>query len=993
MIVLYDSTERDFVSLGLGVLSDVKSCKITEGLNEEYELEMEYPITGQHYKDILYRRIILAKPNIVDNPQPFRIYYISKPLNGMVTINAQHISYDASGETIRPFSSVVGLDTALIAIQEHNIFGDNSKFELYTDKLSSASMALLAPCSLRSLLAGQRGSLLDIYGGEYKFDKWEIHLNNRRGGNRGYQIKYGVNMTEMEHELSSEKVYTGIYPFYSSTNLEITTEEKPYYEEFYPIAGETQFSLRWLNRNPQSTEPYIYRTPNWPIKVKMDNDPANDLIVQYHYASDAEVQALKHSVYINPNAIYYSINWFQNITPVIGHVYNIVDANENPSELRNTYWMWNDTPDNQHYTQIDESMDGIYVDHTNDPEVPIPKAKKYVKEEKEKTYLIDLTCGIDAYINEGVEPFSSNWLKDNNNIVYEPINGQNYIIKTESEYLNKRYTWNSSTNLYVEDLSNGVYWLTSPDAEDQNILTLDLTSDFSEVPTVAQLRDRTKKYVSDNKIGQLKESTTVSFVRLSDSSEYDYLSQLENIELGDDVEIINEKLGVHTTLRVITTTFNPITNQYIEIELGEKGGSLVNNVVTSGDNVSTLSNDAEYTNPTKVSSLIAKSITADYIQAMNAAFTEAQISKLMSGEIVISGKIAGGEININEAFIVDQNGNTYIKNLSKIDAIDLNNGFFKNLFLTYMNATDGVTTTNIDFTNGISLEQEQKDISFQDMYYSNLIGQIIEKGYNRVTRKYEISLEFKLGNNTWKDPLNPSLGPIEYYVTDPDIQEPYGSDWLVGPDGKSFKPQYGYIYYVISPTVSPSNKGYYIWTGVEYRSIGSDPYIPQTPDSSTHPTPATDWTLKFYYTDRWKINHGVSVPIHLGPNEWSITKEVLTGWSVSNDTVEFVGKNYLNFSDGLSLNANFSPKDTNAYTLGANNKRWKEVYTEHYQVDATLQSILSRLNANFSPKDTKTYTLGANNKRWKEVYTENYEVDATLKSILTRLSALDGQNY
>ena len=111
MIILYEKNERHFTSLGLGVLRDALSCGVSEGLNDAYELEMEYPIDGLHFNKIILQRIIFAKPNQYDNPQPFRIYNITKPLNGIITINAEHISYDMSGYTVKPFDAIDLEDT------------------------------------------------------------------------------------------------------------------------------------------------------------------------------------------------------------------------------------------------------------------------------------------------------------------------------------------------------------------------------------------------------------------------------------------------------------------------------------------------------------------------------------------------------------------------------------------------------------------------------------------------------------------------------------------------------------------------------------------------------------------------------------------------------------------------------------------------------------------------------------------------------------------
>ena len=107
--------------------------------------------------------------------------------------------------------------------------------------------------------------------------------------------------------------------------------------------------------------------------------------------------------------------------------------------------------------------------------------------------------------------------------------------------------------------------------------------------------DKAEQYLKDNDLTKLKESITISFIKLSDSPEYEHLKALEIVELGDEINVIYEELGINSKHRVIATHYNVLTDSYDEIELGEKTAKITNNIVSSGDNVSSLKNDAEYT--------------------------------------------------------------------------------------------------------------------------------------------------------------------------------------------------------------------------------------------------------------------------------------------------------------------------------------------------------------------------------------------------------------
>ena len=81
---LYNSNETDFSGGGVGFLSDCTRCVVTEERNGVYECEFSYPMDGQHYSEIEPDMIIKVKPNEMSDPQLFRIYRTSKPINGIV---------------------------------------------------------------------------------------------------------------------------------------------------------------------------------------------------------------------------------------------------------------------------------------------------------------------------------------------------------------------------------------------------------------------------------------------------------------------------------------------------------------------------------------------------------------------------------------------------------------------------------------------------------------------------------------------------------------------------------------------------------------------------------------------------------------------------------------------------------------------------------------------------------------------------------------------
>ena len=198
MILLFSPTETAFANNGLGALADAISCSVAEERNGAYELEMQYPITGLHYTDIANRCLIYCKPDPYRDPQPFRIYRITKPLSGRVTIYARHISYDLSGVVASPFTA--GSAPAALAGMKANATPSTSPFEFWTDKTTAGNFTVSAPTSERALLGGTSGSLLDVYGGEYEFDKYTVRLWSARGQDSGVTIRYGKNLTDLQQD-------------------------------------------------------------------------------------------------------------------------------------------------------------------------------------------------------------------------------------------------------------------------------------------------------------------------------------------------------------------------------------------------------------------------------------------------------------------------------------------------------------------------------------------------------------------------------------------------------------------------------------------------------------------------------------------------------------------------------------------------------------------------------------------------------------------------
>lgn len=218
--ILFPSTATEFNTQGLGVLTDAISCTVNEERNGAFELTMQYPDTGVHFDEITDRCIIYAIPSPYRAPQPFRIYRITRPMNGIIMVYAQHITYDLSGVPLNPFTAINAPD-ALSKLSLNAAV--DSPFTFWTDKSTVASFAVSTPSSTRSVLGGSSGSILDVYGGEYEWDGFTVRLYGHRGYDNGVVISYGKNLTDIEQDRNISNVATGIYPYWTNAEGALVT--------------------------------------------------------------------------------------------------------------------------------------------------------------------------------------------------------------------------------------------------------------------------------------------------------------------------------------------------------------------------------------------------------------------------------------------------------------------------------------------------------------------------------------------------------------------------------------------------------------------------------------------------------------------------------------------------------------------------------------------------------------------------------------------------
>lgn len=223
--ILYESTETAFTSNGLGRLRDCIECRVTEARNSVYECDFSYPVDGHNYDLIQLGRIIACEHDDTDDIQPFDIVSCTRPLNGVVSFHAVHISYRqskmvASGTNINSLSDAFSMLSNAVP---------SNPFSYVTDQTGATGYMAAAdgkPKSVRQMLGGVEGSILDTYRGEYKWDKWTVSLLTNRGVARDFTIRYGVDLTDYNEDIDYSESYSAVVPFWSGADALVVGDKQ-----------------------------------------------------------------------------------------------------------------------------------------------------------------------------------------------------------------------------------------------------------------------------------------------------------------------------------------------------------------------------------------------------------------------------------------------------------------------------------------------------------------------------------------------------------------------------------------------------------------------------------------------------------------------------------------------------------------------------------------------------------------------------------------------
>lgn len=214
MLILYGKKETEFKGLGLGVLKEVQNDEVREVLNSQFELTLQYPVTGRLFDRLETNCWIKARPNPLQEPQPFRIYRITKVMNGWVTVYARHLCYQLKNYIVEACHVSMNPISEEVADLAGHIYPE-CPFVFWSDATEeNVSLDAEAPVSVWDALGSQKGLLADNEDLEYSFDGYRVGIHCPRGTDRGVTILYGKNLRDMTVDRRRNDAENTYFPYW-----------------------------------------------------------------------------------------------------------------------------------------------------------------------------------------------------------------------------------------------------------------------------------------------------------------------------------------------------------------------------------------------------------------------------------------------------------------------------------------------------------------------------------------------------------------------------------------------------------------------------------------------------------------------------------------------------------------------------------------------------------------------------------------------------------
>lgn len=564
----------DWGGLGLGVLSEISSPLVKRELNGEYEFSFTYPVTGRHFNELKPRAIVVAKPSANENPQGFRIYKTTKPINGQITVNCQHISYDQSGIFAIPFATPVSESGSSLYSSDDmisSLIGAASKISPDSEFAKQGRITVEGgnvlvnqqfysddPKSLRSLIGADDSSILSILGGDVVFDNFKTTFYPKGYGKKtGFSIRYGKNMTEYSEEEDESGAYSRVYPFWKPKNSTSTSSSNldnykinPAYSAGANISGSsnTDSVLSGINGTyiPTAYNPSDF-LGELPFKQFLEKELASGRSIDTGKILQSP-DGTERYVYDSKNK-------------------TIIDANKSTQETAETIDETNylDLDGYSRFAGTKAMIEGEeYVSLLADGRI-IVTDQENIDNPYFKTMTLDLS---DAFENKGL-------------LTYDSIDNfpkPSEITKTQAKCI---FADSSKSRKYLYDPFKD-----SGTKDKDGHIIYGAYIDYSGTPDKNALYLEAYWYIVENDIAKPKVTFTLSYVELYRNKDTSALSVLEQVNLGDTIKIKMNLYNTDVDVKCTGMSYNPVSKRVESITVGTPKKDLASTISEQTEKIS-----------------------------------------------------------------------------------------------------------------------------------------------------------------------------------------------------------------------------------------------------------------------------------------------------------------------------------------------------------------------------------------------------------------------
>lgn len=202
MIQIYAPSNTNFSKNGTSLLPT--SCMLSMQINGTWSVFIENALDDR-FQNIVENAVLSAPTPY--GQQLFRITQMDKSDTG-VSATAVPIFLDAQNDTFiydqRP--------TDKTGQQALDILMDGTKYTGHSDITTLNTAYYQMKNLIECLASDDENSFLNRWGGEIRFDDYDIYINERLGADNGARVEFGFNLSSIQESIDMSSVVTKIVP-------------------------------------------------------------------------------------------------------------------------------------------------------------------------------------------------------------------------------------------------------------------------------------------------------------------------------------------------------------------------------------------------------------------------------------------------------------------------------------------------------------------------------------------------------------------------------------------------------------------------------------------------------------------------------------------------------------------------------------------------------------------------------------------------------------